>query len=129
MQTPWNDKEPIYHQLRDRLVALIIDGVFGDGDALPSVRQIASEQRINPITVSKAYQLMVDEGLVEKRRGLGMFVIAGASQAVTELERIRFKEKEWPAIQARMKQLNITLDELLPGHHEQQSDDNGDSKP
>lgn len=129
MQTPWNDKEPIYHQLRDRLVALIIDGVLRDGDALPSVRQIASEQRINPITVSKAFQLMVDEGLVEKRRGLGMFVIAGASQAVTRLERTRFIQKEWPAIQARMKQLNLNLEELLSGHYEQQSDKNGDTQP
>jgi len=86
----WNNKEPIYLQLRDRLVELIIDGVLNEGDALPSVRQISSEQRINPVTVSKAIQLLVDEALVEKRRGLGMFVLTGAKEKLTQDEKSKF---------------------------------------
>ncbi len=90
MDISWNNKEPIYLQLRDRLVELIIDGVLNEGDALPSVRQISSEQRINPVTVSKAIQLLVDEALVEKRRGLGMFVLTGAKEKLTQDEKSKF---------------------------------------
>ncbi|MCB1670628.1 MAG: GntR family transcriptional regulator [Gammaproteobacteria bacterium] len=114
MQISWNDKEPIYLQLRDRLVELILDGALPEGEPLPSVRQISSEQRINPITVSKAFQLMVDEGLVEKRRGRGMYVVTGAQAKLTDLERQQFLDVEWPAILRRVARLGLAVDEL-PG--------------
>lgn len=115
MHIDWNDKEPIYLQLRQRLVELILDGVLGEGEPLPSVRQIASEQRINPITVSKAFQLLVDEGLVEKRRGVGMYVITGARDRLVEIEREKFLAVEWPAIRQRIARLGLEADELLGG--------------
>ncbi len=113
MQINWNNKEPIYLQLRDRLVELIMDGVLKEGDALPSVRQISSEQRINPITVSKAFQLLVDDGLVEKRRGLGMYVLNGAKDKLATDERAKFLTDEWPQIAERIERLGLGLDELL----------------
>lgn len=113
MQISWNDKEPIYLQLRDRLVELILDGALLEGEPLPSVRQISSEQRINPITVSKAIQLMVDEGLVEMRRGRGMYVVTGAKTKLVDLERGKFLEIEWPAILRRITRLGLEVDELL----------------
>lgn len=113
MEITWNNKEPIYLQLRDRLVELIMDGVLEEGDALPSVRQISSEQRINPITVSKAMQMLVDEELVEKKRGLGMYVVKGAKVKLAKDERVKFLEKEWPQIASRIERLGLTLDELL----------------
>ena len=113
MQIIWNDKEPIYLQLRDRLVELILDGALLEGEPLPSVRQISSEQRINPITVSKAFQLMVDDGLVEKRRGRGMYVVTGAKTKLVDLEREKFIEIEWPAILRRITRLGLAADELL----------------
>lgn len=113
MQISWNDKEPIYLQLRDRLVELILDGALSEGEPLPSVRQISSEQRINPITVSKSFQLMVDEGLVEKRRGRGMYVVTGAKTKLVELEREKFIQVEWPAVVRRIARLGLEADELL----------------
>ncbi len=113
MQIYWNDKEPIYLQLRDRLVELILDGALLEGEPLPSVRQISSEQRINPITVSKAFQLMVDEGLVEKRRGRGMYVVTGAKTKLTAAEREKFLDSEWPAILRKVARLGLEADELL----------------
>ncbi len=113
MPIHWNDKDPIYRQLHDRIVALILEGVFVDGDALPSVRQLASDHRINPITVSKAMQLLVDDGLVEKRRGLGMFVGEGAREKLTELERNRFLDEEWPYIREKISRLGLSSEELL----------------
>ncbi len=113
MQIIWNDKEPIYHQLRDRLVELILDEVLQEGDPLPSVRTIASDQRINPITVSKALQIMVDEGLVEKRRGLGMFVIHGAKTALQAQEKEKFLRDEWPALLQRIARLGLQPDQLI----------------
>lgn len=115
MQISWNDKEPIYLQLRDRLVDLILDGVLQEGEPLPSVRQISSEQRINPITVSKSFQLMVDEGLVEKRRGRGMYVVTGAKARLTGLERQQFLSEEWPAILRRIARLGLEVNELPGG--------------
>lgn len=112
MEINWNTKEPIYLQLRDRLVELIMDGVLSEGDALPSVRQISSEQRINPITVSKAFQILVDEGLVEKKRGLGMYVLSGAKERLSTDEKRKFLEQEWPQIAERIERLGLTLDEL-----------------
>ncbi len=109
----WNNKEPIYLQLRDRLVALIMDGVLQEGDALPSVRQISSEQRINPVTVSKAIQMLVDEQLVEKKRGLGMYVVDGAKNKLATEERSKFLTEEWPQIAERIDRLGLKLDDLL----------------
>ncbi len=94
MGARWNDIEPIYWQLKERTIAMILDGTLAEGDALPSVRTVASELQLNPITVSKSYQTLVDEGLVEKRRGLGMFVRKGARKQLLDSERQRFLEKE-----------------------------------
>jgi len=103
METNWNESQPIYRQLRDRVVAMILEGVLNDGDPLPSVRSVAAEYRLNPLTVLKGYQQLVDEQLVEKRRGRGMFVSDGARRALTKDERQRFLEDEWPRISARIK--------------------------
>ncbi len=113
MEINWNNKEPIYLQLRDRLVALIMDGVLQEGDALPSVRQISSEQRINPVTVSKAIQMLVDDQLVEKKRGLGMYVVDGAKNKLATEERNKFLTEEWPQIAERIDRLGLELDDLL----------------
>ena len=113
MQISFHDKSPIYRQLSERLRELILEGVYSNGDALPSVRQIASEHRINPITVSKAFQMLVDEALVEKRRGLGMYVTAGASEKLIEDERRRFLEVDLPDFKGRAERLGFSVDELL----------------
>jgi len=113
MQISFHDKSPIYRQLSKRLRELILEGVYNNGDALPSVRQIASEHRINPITVSKAFQMLVDEALVEKRRGLGMYVTAGASEKLIEDERRRFLEVDLPDFKDRAERLGFSVDELL----------------
>ena len=114
MRDNWNSREPIYRQLRDRVAERIIDGVWAEGEAVPSVRRVAHELRINPVTVSRAYQILVDERLLETRRGLGMYVAAGARERLRELERNRFLEKEWPAVVKRIDRLGLKLDEL-PG--------------
>ena len=113
MGITWNDNAPIYRQLRDHVVAMILDGVLKQGDALPSVRQVAADFQLNPITVSKAYQELVDEQLVEKRRGLGMYVTEGARDALLHSERERFLREEWPALYARLKRMNLDLKALL----------------
>jgi GntR family transcriptional regulator len=113
MTIAWNDSTPIYRQLRDRVVAMILDGVLKQGDALPSVRQVAADFQINPITVSKAYQELVDENLVEKRRGLGMYVTEGARGALLKSERDRFLSEEWPALHARLTRLGLSLRDLM----------------
>src|ERR1700755_3174213 len=98
MSITWNDNAPIYRQLRDRVVAMILDGVLKQGDALPSVRQVAADFQLNPITVSKAYQELVDEQVVEKRRGIGMYVNDGARETLLKSERERFLREEWPQL-------------------------------
>ena len=113
MTVTWNDNTPIYRQLRDRVVAMILDGVLKQGDALPSVRQVAADFQLNPITVSKAYQELVDEQLVEKRRGLGMYVNEGARDLLLKSERDRFLREEWPVLRARLDRLGLDLHELL----------------
>jgi len=113
MSITWNDNAPIYRQLRDRVVAMILDGVLKQGDALPSVRQVAADFQLNPITVSKAYQELVDEQLVEKRRGLGMYVTDGARDALLKSERERFLREEWPLLFARLKRMDLDLDTLM----------------
>jgi GntR family transcriptional regulator len=109
----WDESQPIYRQLRDRVVAMMLEGVLKEGEALPSVRQVATEYRLNPITVMKAYQQLVDEALVEKRRGLGMFVAAGASSALMKDERERFLATDWPRIHATIQRLGLSAQTLL----------------
>ena len=109
----WDESQPIYRQLRDRVVAMVLEGTLKEGEALPSVRQVATEYRLNPITVLKAYQQLVDEGLVEKRRGLGMFVSPGASSALHKDERQRFLTIEWPKVQAVIQRLGLSVEDLL----------------
>jgi GntR family transcriptional regulator len=113
MDREWNDSQPIYRQLRDRLVAMILDGVFNEGDPLPSVRNVAAEYRINPLTVLKGYQQLVDEQLVEKKRGRGMFINAGARDLLLQAEREKFLAEQWPAIHATIQRLGLTPQELL----------------
>ncbi len=113
MEREWNDSQPIYRQLRDLVAAMILDGVLGEGDPLPSVRQVAAEYRVNHLTVLKGYQQLVDERLVESRRGRGMFVNAGARELLLRGERRRFLEEQWPRIHATIQRLGLTPEELL----------------
>jgi GntR family transcriptional regulator len=115
MDREWNDNQPIYRQLRDRVVAMILDGVLKEGDPLPSVRNVAAEYRVNPLTVLKGYQQLVDEELVEKRRGLGMFIKAGARELLHQGERRKFLSEEWPRIQATIQRLGLKPEDLLNG--------------
>lgn len=115
MDREWNDKQPIYRQLRDRVVAMILDGVLNEGDPLPSVRNVAAEYRVNPLTVLKGYQQLVDEGLVETRRGRGMFINEGARALLLQGERQKFLEEEWPRIHATIQRLGLKAEELLNG--------------
>jgi len=113
MEREWNDSQPIYRQLRDLVVAMILDGVLHEGDPLPSVRQVAADYRINPLTVLKSYQQLVDEQLVEKKRGRGMYVKDGARHLLLEGERQKFLTEQWPRIQATIQRLGLTARELL----------------
>jgi GntR family transcriptional regulator len=113
MDQQWADNLPIYRQLRDRVVAMILDGVLAEGDPLPSVRNVAAEYRVNPLTVLKSYQDLVDQELVEKRRGLGMFVKDGARKLLLKGERQKFLEEQWPRIHETIERLGLTADELL----------------
>ncbi|HTC52105.1 MAG TPA: GntR family transcriptional regulator [Steroidobacteraceae bacterium] len=113
MDPQWEDSVPIYRQLRDRVVAMILDGILKEGDALPSVRSVASEFRLNPLTVLKGYQQLVDEHLVEKRRGRGMFVSTGAGAALLKDERQRFLDDEWPKVHAAIVRLGLSAADLL----------------
>jgi GntR family transcriptional regulator len=115
MDREWNESQPIYRQLRDRVIAMILDGVLKEGDPLPSVRTVAAEYRVNPLTVLKSYQELVDEELVEKRRGLGMFVVQGARNLLLKGERQKFLEEEWPRIYANIQRLGLSAEELLNG--------------
>jgi GntR family transcriptional regulator len=118
----WNDGQPIYRQLRDRVVAMILDDVLKEGDPLPSVRTVAAEYRINPLTVLKGYQQLVDEGLVETRRGRGMFINAGARELLLKGEREKFLADEWPRIQQRMQRLGVKPEDLLPPARKESAD-------
>ena len=113
MNREWNDSQPIYRQLRDRVVHMILDGVLKEGDSLPSIRNVASEYRINPLTVLKAYQELADEDLVEKKRGLGMFVNAGAHNLLLKAERQKFLNEQWPRVHAAIQRLGLDPKELL----------------
>lgn len=112
MDREWQDSQPIYRQLRDRVVAMILDGVLKEGDPLPSVRNVAAEYRVNPLTVLKGYQQLVDEQLVESRRGRGMYINVGARSLLLQGERQRFLTEEWPRIHATILRLGLTLQEL-----------------
>ncbi len=112
-QIQWNDGAPIYRQLKERVIAMMLDGVLKPGDALPSVRQVAAEYQLNPITVSRAYQELADEALVEKRRGLGMYVTEEASRKLLGNERDRFLKEEWPLVLERIQRLGLSTSELL----------------
>jgi GntR family transcriptional regulator len=113
MDREWNDSQPIYRQLRDSVVAMILDGVLKEGDPLPSVRTVAAEYRVNPLTVLKGYQQLVDEQLVEKKRGLGMFINAGARALLLQAERRKFLAEQWPRVHATIRRLGLTAQELL----------------
>ena len=115
MDREWNDNQPIYRQLRDRVVAMILDGILKEGDPLPSVRTVAAEYRVNPLTVLKGYQQLVDEGLVETRRGLGMFINSGARNLLLDAEREKFLGEEWPRIHATIQRLGLKPEDLLNG--------------
>lgn len=118
MSVGWNDNTPIYRQLKERVVSMMLDGALKPGDALPSVRQIAAEYQLNPITVSKAYQELVDDNLVEKRRGIGMYVTEGANEKLLASERERFVRDEWPAMMERIRRLGLDVEQLLKtGEH------------
>ncbi len=113
MDPQWDDSLPIYRQLRDRVVAMILEGALKEGDPLPSVRNVAAEFRLNPLTVLKGYQQLVDEQLVEKRRGRGMFVSEGARKSLLKDERVRFLEDEWPKVYATIQRLGLSAADLL----------------
>lgn len=119
MEREWNDSQPIYRQVRDRVVALILDGVLKEGDPLPSVRNVAAEYRLNPITVLKGYQELVDEQLVETKRGRGMFIRPGARNLLLEGERQKFLEEEWPRVSATIRRLGLEPAELLKKNEEE----------
>jgi len=129
MDREWNDSQPIYRQLRDRVVAMILDGVLKEGDPLPSVRNVAAEYRVNPLTVLKGYQELVDEGLVESRRGLGMFINAGARRLLLKGERQKFLGEEWPRVYATIQRLGLNAQELLDGANSGSSSNGAPSKP
>jgi GntR family transcriptional regulator len=122
MSTHWNDSQPIYWQLKERTVAMILDGTLAEGEPLPSVRTVASDFQLNPITVSKSYQSLVDDGLVEKRRGLGMFVREGARKSLVASERNKFLNDEWPAMLNRIEQLGLNIEDLLTTAMKKESD-------
>jgi GntR family transcriptional regulator len=115
MMTDWQEHEPIYRQLAALVIEQIISGSLAEGAAVPSVRQVAATERINPLTVSRAYQTLVDDGLLEKRRGIGMFVAPGARAQALKGERSRFLTQEWPQISARITLLDLDLEALLSG--------------
>jgi GntR family transcriptional regulator len=123
MDREWNDSQPIYRQLRDRVVAMILDGILKEGDPLPSVRTVAAEYRVNPLTVLKGYQQLVDDGLVETRRGLGMFINAGARDLLLQGERQKFLAEDWPRIHETIQRLGLKAEELLNGSGTTQSPD------
>jgi GntR family transcriptional regulator len=113
MDPEWNDSQPIYRQIHDRVVAMILDGLLSEGDPLPSVRNVAAEYRVNPLTVLKGYEQLTDEQLVEKRRGLGLFITTGARDRLLQQERQRFLAEQWPAIHATIQRLGLSPKDLL----------------
>jgi GntR family transcriptional regulator len=129
MDREWNDSQPIYRQLRERVVAMILDGVLDEGDPLPSVRNVAAEYRVNPLTVLKAYQQLADDQIVDKKRGLGMFVNAGARGLLLQGERQKFLAEEWPRVHAIIQRLGLTPQELLDAAVVKPASKNGADAP
>jgi GntR family transcriptional regulator len=129
MDREWNDSQPIYRQLRERVVAMILDGVLDEGDPLPSVRNVAAEYRVNPLTVLKAYQQLADDQIVDKKRGLGMFVNAGARGLLLQAERQKFLAEEWPRVHAIIQRLGLTPQELLDAAGVKPASKNGAGTP
>lgn len=121
IEARWDDNQPIYWQLREKTVAAILDGTLKEGQPLPSVRQVAVDFQINPLTVSKAYQSLVDDELVEKRRGVGMFVREGARSMLLESERNRFLNEEWPRLAERIDKLGLSIEDLLAARKKEES--------
>lgn len=109
----WNEKQPIYHQLKQKIVEGILNGAFPEGEAIPSIRQVAEQYQLNPLTVSKAYQMLVDEQVLEKQRGLGMFVKSNVRKQLRKSERTQFIQEEWPEVLKRIEQLGLTKEELF----------------
>jgi GntR family transcriptional regulator len=128
MNHEWHNSQPIYRQLRDRVIAMILDGVLKEGDPLPSVRNVAAEYRVNPLTVLKAYQGLVTEQLVETKRGLGMFVNDGARNLLLKGERQKFLTEQWPRVAATIQRLGLTPDELLKAAAKHRSSSNAAKK-
>jgi GntR family transcriptional regulator len=129
MERDWNDGQPIYRQIRDRVVAMIIEGQLNEGDPLPSVRNVAADVRVNPLTVLKAYQQLADEGLVEKKRGVGMFVNTGARKLLLAGERQKFLREEWPRVHAAIVRLGLTPQELLDAADSDTGSSTNSNKP
>ena len=129
MSREWNDSQPIYRQLRDQVVAMILDEILKEGDVLPSVRNVAAEYRVNPLTVLKGYQQLADEGLVETRRGLGFFINAGARDLLLKSERQKFLGEEWPRVRATIERLGLKAEELMNGATHPSSADDTQAKP
>ncbi|MDH3915489.1 MAG: GntR family transcriptional regulator [Chromatiales bacterium] len=128
MDPNWNDSQPIYRQLRDRVVEMILEGALGDGDALPSVRSVAAEYRLNPLTVLKGYQELVDEDLVEKKRGRGMFIREGAKTKLLLGERELFINEQWPSVVATIRRLGLDMEDLIQQAEAQLSGDDGEGE-
>ncbi len=129
MDGEWNDKEPIYRQIRDRVVAMILDGLLKEGDPLPSVRTVAAEYRVNPLTVLKGYQQLADEQIVETKRGRGMFINTGARHLLLRTERQKFLAEEWPKVSATIQRLGLTPQELLDAANSPSDDAEKEPKP
>jgi len=125
MPIDFNESQPIYRQLRDHVVAMILDGILKEGDALPSIRNVAAEYRVNPLTVLKSYQQLVDEQLIEKRRGLGMFVNIGAKNLLLKGERQKFLDEEWPRVHATIQRLGLNSEDLLKNGSKRKSNKEG----
>jgi DNA-binding transcriptional regulator YhcF (GntR family) len=125
----WNDSQPIYRQIRDRVVAMILDGLLKEGDPLPSVRNVAAEFRVNPLTVLKGYQQLVDEKLVESRRGLGMFINSGARDLLLQAERQKFLTEQWPLVHATIQRLGLTPEQLLEAANAKPASEPAKSQP
>ena len=109
----WQDARPIYLQIRDLIVGGIIDGTYNAGDSLPSVRALAADREVNPLTVSKAYQELQSQGLIAARRGLGLFVEPGAKEKLLKSERAAFIAEDWPRIRRHIDRLGLTVADLL----------------
>lgn len=111
--TEWQDNQPIFRQLADKITEQILQGIWPEGEPLPSVRTVSADLKINHLTVMKGYQLLVDEGLVEKRRGQGMYVASGALNQLKTQQRQQFLEQQIPQIAATLTQIDMSLEDLM----------------